>query len=189
MIITGADHGDSLKITNERRALTSSLVISQQLHAAAHHQRSFQVISGIRNISSAGAYGILSLKNNDSDRSLIVTYIRMGVDKIETAQALCEIYVGGDWVAGTAVTPINLNMASNINASVTAHYNSVPTSSSLIDSRYLKGPDEVVYNKEGSIIVPTDEIISLKITTETAAVNAYGRLSFIMIENDELADY
>lgn len=187
-ITDGTGRSYQAQVTSENRLATTGVSYPPQMHASIVTGEAYQAVSGVRNIASLGVYGILALRNDSLTKKMIVTYIRAGVDRVEALQAKCEIYLGGTWVAGTAApTPPNLNTASALSADVTAHYNAVPTSSNLIDAKWIKGPDECVWNKEGSIIIPTSGIISLKITTETNAVNAHGRISFYYVDAAEVA--
>jgi hypothetical protein len=176
----GKGSGKRAEVSPEYRLRTQSVVYTPQLHASLVYQKAFQAVSGVRNITSAGAYGILAVKNEGSD-DLAVTYIRIGVDKTEVLQAKAEILIGGTWVAGTAAEIHNMNAKSAISPEAIVHYNSIPTSSNVIDTRWAKGPSEMTWSKEGSIIVPTGGIVALRITTETDAVNIHGRISFIVI--------
>jgi hypothetical protein len=180
--------GQSPLVNFERRETVSALRIPVQLYAAYKYKKAFQAYSGVRTITTAGAYGILALRNDSDADVMVITYIRINIDKTETAQALGEIYLGGTWSAGTAVTPKNLNDGSTNAPGATAHYNSVPGGND-IDGSWKKGPAEWVYNKEGSIILNNSGIISLKLTTETDAVKATGRISFIKIPAEKLALY
>lgn len=188
-ITDGTGRSYQAQVTSENRLATTGVAYAPQMHASIVKGEAYQAISGVRNIASLGVYGILALRNDSLTKKMIVTYVRASVDRVEASQAKVEIYLGGTWVAGTAApTPVNLNTSSAMTASVTAHYNAVPTgSSSSIDAKWIKGPDECTWNKEGSIIIPTSGIISLKITTETNAVNAHGRISFYYVDAAEVA--
>jgi hypothetical protein len=185
MIINdGTGSGSSAKVSVENKLSIAGVTVSAQMHASARHGRAYQVMSGIRTIT--GAYGILAIRNESAD-NLVITYIRMAVDKTETAQCLTQIFLGGNWVAGTAVEPVILNSKFNLNAGITAHYNAIPTGSPQgIDTRWIRGPDEIVYNKEGSIILGTNDLMSIKMTPETASVSVNARVSFLMLTDDEL---
>lgn len=184
----GKGTGYKASVNKNNQLQVAATIASQQLQASARFGQAYQAASGVRNVASAGAYGILALRN-DSELNMIITYIRMGVDKTETAQAKCEVLFGGTWVAGTAADdPVNLRSDSSKEPGVTAHYNSTPTGSpKVIDVHWVKGPGEVTYNKEGSIIIKKNGILSLRMTTETDAANIHGRISFIMLTDEQLA--
>lgn len=184
IIDDGKGRGKSAAVSEEHRLATNAVTTSPQQHASGAHGKAFQVVSGIRAVT--GAYGILALKNEGVD-NIVVTYIRVGIDKVETAQALVQLYMGGVWVAGTTTdAPVNLNGRYAIEAGITSHYNAIPTGSLNIDTRWVRGPSEVTYNKEGSIVLPTNGIFSIKVTPETASVNVHARISFIVLSEDEL---
>jgi hypothetical protein len=184
----GTGKGPSAKVTKENKLTTTAVTISPQMHMSAAHGLAYQVLSGVQTIT--GANGILAIQN-DGPKNIAITYMRIACDKTETAQMLSEIFIGGDWAGGgTAVTPVSLNKRFNLDPGVTALTNSIPTGSpELIDTRWLKGPDEVVYNKEGSIILPTSGILSIKVTPETASVKINARVSFVVFDDEELQSF
>jgi hypothetical protein len=184
IIEDGTGKGVQAAVNREFKLATTSVIASPQQHASGLG-RAYQVVSGVQ--SMTGAYGILALRNDSTD-NMVITYIRAGIDQVETAQALVELYLGGTWAAGTATAdPVNLNTRFAIEAGITSHYNSIPTGSpSAIDAVWLRGPDEQVWRKEGSIILPTNGIVSIKITPTTASVNGHGRISFIMLTDEQL---
>jgi hypothetical protein len=187
-IVDGTGGGWEAKVTSENKLAAIAVTVPPQMHLSARHQQAFQVLSGVQSIT--GANGLLAIRN-DSAKRLVVTYIRVACDDTETAQALVEIYLGGTWTGGgTALTPVNLNLTSAAQAGVTAETNSLPGGTpSLIDARWLRGPGEVTYNKEGSIILGTNNVFSIKVTPETAAVGFNARLSFLMIDEAELVSF
>ena len=177
------------KVNLQNKLATISIAGSPQLHVSAADGQAYQVSSGIQTVASAGVYGILALRNDSSD-NLLITYMCTAINDTEAGETQVETYLGGTWVAGTATeNPVNLNGRFNLDAEVTAHYNSIPTSGELIDARWLAGPDEVGYNKEGSIILPTNGIISIKLTTETDNVKVHSRISFLLMSDDDLASF
>lgn len=185
----GKGSGVLAQVSKENKLAITGIAASPQLHASAAYGRAYQVITPIINIATAGAYGLLAVQNQ-SDKNMVITYMRVGVDDNETAQALFELYMGGSWVGGgTQVFPVNLNGRFSLDSGIIAHYNSIPTSASAIDRRWMKGPNENTWNKEGSIILPTNNVFSMKVTTETNGANVYGRISFIMLTDEELESF
>jgi hypothetical protein len=115
---------------------------------------------------------------------MAVTYIRIGIDKTEASQAKVEILTRGTWNDGSAGSIEGCNLGSSLPAEATAHYNSIPTAPSVMDLRWITANQEVTYNKEGSIVIPTSGIIALRLTTETDSVKAHGRISFYYLPEE-----
>jgi hypothetical protein len=188
IIKDGTGKGYSAKVISDGKIATVSEIYSMQAHASMAHERAYQVNSGERTVTSAGAYGILALRNDASSDYCIVTYIRMGLNQVETAEAKFETFLGGTWSAGTAVTPVNMHIGSPNSPSVTAHYNSIPTGATMSDMCYLRGPNEKSYNKEGAMNIPPGEILSIKVTTTTDATKVYARISFVCLTETDLME-
>ena len=183
----GTGGGYSAKVTKggKLRVLADNQTI--QSFESLVNEAAFQAFSGEITVSTAGEYGVLALRN-DSTETAIFTYIRMGVDSTETAEAKFETIMGGTWNAGTAASIINMNVGSNNTSGMTAHYNSIPTSGDVTDLCYLKGPNEMRYSKEGSVVLRPGEIIAVKVTTSTNGAKVYARMSFVMIASETIAD-
>ena len=184
--VDGSGSGVAAKVNADNKLATTAVAVSPQFHASASDGQAFQVVSGIRATVAATPYGILAIRN-DGQLNLVLTYIRVGIDQVEVAQAELGLFMGGVWVAGTDTEPpVNLNGRFSLEADVTAHYNAIPTGSKNIDRRWMRGPDEAVWRKEGAIILPTNSMFSIQVTPVTNAVNAHARISFILLSDDEL---
>jgi hypothetical protein len=184
IIEDGTGDGVQAQVNKEHKLATTAVTASPQQHASGAFGRAYQVVSGIR--SMTGAYGLLALRNDGSE-NLVITYIRVGIDQVEVAQAQIDMSLGGTWVDGTATDmPVNLNTRFAIEAGITSHYNAAPTDPNVIDTAWVRGPGEQVWRKEGSIILPTNGIVSIKVTPVTAAVNGHARISFIMLTDEQL---
>jgi hypothetical protein len=184
----GKGRGKKAGVNDNHHLLCASVVTSQQLRTSAVDGQAYQAVTGVQTIASAGAYGLLALKN-DSSYNLIITYMRFCIDKVESGQSQLEISLGGTWVAGTALdAPVNLSTLSSKSADVTVHTDAIPTGSNLIDLKWLTANQEQAYNKEGSVILQNSGIIGVKLTTETDAVKAHGRISFLLLTNEQLQD-
>jgi hypothetical protein len=181
----GKGKGVQASVSREQRLRTEALTHSPQMHMSFVYQKAFQIVSGVQNIATAGAYGLLAVRN-EGEEDIAITYIRIGVDKVETAQCLCEVLLNGDWAdTGSDAGIYNMNGGSSLLPDITARYNNVPTGTPFtIDSRWVRGPDEVIYSKEGSIILPTGAHIALRVTTETDAVNVHGRISMFVFPRE-----
>lgn len=180
----GTGRGYSARVTASNKLSTVGIHYPIQTHASLRDQRAFQAVSGVQSVT--GAYGILALRNNGVT-DVVVTYIRVGVDVVETSQALVEVLMGGVWVDGTAAPgPHNVNAGSTISAEVTSHYNTIPTTPNVIDNVWIAGPGEQVWKKEGSIVLPTSHHMALRVTPATAAVNVHARISFVTVDAADL---
>lgn len=181
----GSGSGYSAKVSSEKKLAVSAVSIPIQMHISAVKGQAFQVSSEIQAIT--GEYGILALQNNTT-LNMVITYIRIGCDKTEVAQMLIEQFLGGNWVDGTALTPTNLNRRFSLESGIKAHTNSIPEGLPFnIDVAWIKGPDERNYNKQGSIILPTNAIYSIRVTPETASVPVHARVSFLMLSDEQLS--
>lgn len=185
-ILDGTGGGYQAKVTNDNKLSVHAESFSIQAHASIAHKRAFQVHSGEITVSPAGTEGLLQLRNDNTDKTVVITYIRIGCDETETASAKVEITSGGTWVNGSAVTPVNMNFTSSRTSGVTVHKSAVTTGSTLIDMRYISGPGEVTYNKEGAVVLPPGAILNIKITTQQDNVNVYGRCSFIILTDEDV---
>lgn len=188
IIKDGRGTGASAKVQSDGRMHVISEQEPFQAHASLAHSSAFQAHSGEQTVSPAGAYGVLALQNSSNTDSIMITYIRCGINDAETGEAKVEVNYMGTWVAGTVVTPTNMKAGDPKVFGVTAHYNAVPTSSTLVDIFYLSGPGEAKWTKEGSMIIPPGGIISLKVTTETDNVKVYGRISYIVLTQEQVGD-
>lgn len=188
LIEDGKGNGVFAGVSIEKRLRTEAVTFSPQLHASLVYQQAFQAVSGVRQVTPAGSYGLLALLNNGLDE-VAVTYIRIGADKTETAQVKAEVLVGGVWEEGTPADIYNMNARSALTPLVDAHYDVEPISANVIDNRWSSCPAEMTWNKEGSIVLPKGGIVSLRVTTETDNVYVHGRISFFIIPkavSDEL---
>lgn len=183
----GSGKGYSAKIMSDGKLAALAETYTMQAHASLAHAEAFQAFSGERTVSPAGTYGIIAVRN-DSEDYMIITYVRMGLNQVETAEAKFETCVGGAWVAGTAVAPVNMHIGHPRAPEVTVHYNSEPTSVTVSDICYLRGPDEMRYNKEGSVVIPPGKIFSIRVTTTTDSVKVYARVSFVRMTAEEIRE-
>ncbi len=184
-IVDGRGTGIRAKVTQDFRLATSSASFPLQALQSLTKQRAYQAVSGERTIATAGAYGILGIRNVSTGFA-VITYIRMGVDSVETSECKCEVLTGGTWAAGTESPIVNMNQNSSLASGLEANYNAIPTDSpDVIDVHWLKGPGEVVYRKEGSIVIPSGRHLALRMTTSTNGATIHGRISFFVLSTVE----
>jgi len=179
-IESGGGNSDRAEVSVEGRLRTESVRLTPQFYASIKYGNAFQVNSGVQTVSSAGAYGLLALRNDGND-FLAITYIRIGVNKTEANETQAEILLGGTWSDGSAANLYNMDQKNSDVPAVTYHYNTLMSGANSIDVQWGTGPAEMVYNKEGSIILKPNAIISLKVTTGTDSVKVHGRISFYVI--------
>jgi hypothetical protein len=180
------DGGGSAKrafVNEDKRLATEAVILSPQCFASLKRGHAFQAVSGVQTVATAGAYGLLALRNNSSD-IIAITYIRIGVNRVEVLEAQAEITLGGTWVDGTAASLYNTDQKNTDSPNATVHYNSLPTGSNSIDVQWGSGPTEMTYNKEGAIILKRSAILALKVTTATDNTKLHGRISFFVLPLD-----
>jgi len=140
---------------------------------------------------AAGTVNILHVKNTDvNDKLMTITYIRCQIVAPANGSALPDT---GNYFAlafgetnssgGSGVTAKNGTSGSAKTASVTGH-ESAPTlagTAGEFDRYYPKSDgDEVVWNKEGALIVPPGETFAIKYVGDHTAGVAFARISFVM---------
>lgn len=183
---TGKGYG--LKVDSKNRASTKTMSLSQQYVISNEEQRAYQVSS--EKAIAASEIKLLLLKNTSDTRDLVVSYIRLETIGAAAANvnAYWTVYTGGDYASGgTAVTPVNMNIGSAINAEGSfydATASTIVTSGTLnaIDKTWVTN-DNITYNKQGSLILPKNSCLTISWTGSTAAGTARARVSFYY--NDE----
>lgn len=184
----GAGSGNRAAVTSNNRLLTQAHTSSFQ-HAIAHHDEgSYQVVGTVT--ASSGTLNLLHIKNIATDNKLLVaTYIRAqvigsgGATLPDTGNyfsvSFGEVYASG----GTEVTPVNMTSGSAKTATVTAYGNDPTLTGTAVefDRFYPKQNAEmVVWNKEGALIVPPGETITLKYIGDQSSGTIFARISFVM---------
>jgi hypothetical protein len=183
---TGKGYG--LKVDSKNRMSTKTMSLSQQYVISNEEERAFQLVS--EKAIAASEIKLLLLKNTSDTRDLVVSYIRLETIGAAAANvnAYWTIYTGGDYASGgTATTPINMNVGSAIAAEgifYDATASSIVTSGTqnVIDKTW-EANTQIVYNQEGSLILPKNACLTISWTGSTAAGTARTRVSFYY--NDE----
>jgi hypothetical protein len=92
-----------------------------------------------------------------------------------------ETYTSG----GTSLTPTNMNFGSS-NGATGNFYGDNPTLSGTateFDRWYVKAEGEMLtWRKEGSIIIPRNKALTIKLVTASTAGTAYARCSFVQVK-------
>lgn len=180
----GADGGAyELKIDKDNRAHVEALVLTQQHVISENEEGAYQAIS-VKAVA-ASELKILLLKNNSDTQNLVITYLRMETIGVAAANAsaLWKIYLGGDYASGgTAITPTNMHVNST-KAATGAFYDA--TASTIVTSgtpieidRNYQSNGHIVYNKQGSVILPKNGVLTMSYTGSTVAGTAFCRASF-----------
>ena len=189
IIKDGRGTGNAAKVQSDGKLAVLSETFPMQARSSLVEHGAYQVYSGIQTVVTAGQYGILALGNTSTTGGhLIVTYIRCGVNRIETQEMLIEIKSDGTWVDGTPLTPHNMYIGSSVLPASRAHTNATPIGSTTFDARYLQGPNCAKWSKEGSLIIPPGETLSVSVTTSTDNASVYARISYIELSAQGLED-
>jgi len=182
----GLGSGRSVGVTSENQLNTVSESHELQHHVSLKNERAFQVISVDTGIT-AKTQTILHIKNDDSTRLLIVSFIRMqAITNTASKPVVGEYFEMGFGrtvsSGGTAATPVNMNASSGNTASVTAT-GIDPTMAgtfTAIDRWYNEGNGMIVYNKQGSLILGLNDTFEVRLLSAGTG-EAYCRMTFMMI--------
>ncbi len=180
----GVSKDNQLKVLAESQSL--------QHFVSLNEQNTYQVI-GTATIANATTT-VLHIKNDDPDKWLVVTYMRVQTIDAASGTALpsANTYfdIGFDRTVssgGSAVTPVNMNAASGKVASITATA-AGPTMAGTfaeIDRWYCDADAGAqVYKKEGSLILGLTDTLEIRLTSDHTSGTAYARVTFMMIERN-----
>ncbi len=190
MLEDGKGSGRSVGVNPDNKLQTEAETHSLQHSTSEQKGQAYQAQS-IDSGVTAKTQTLLHIRNDDDDRNMVITYIRMQqvtTGTIPASGIYFEVGVG-DTVSsgGTATTPVNMNQGSGNLATVTAT-GVDPTMAgtfTAIDTQYVSGNGtETVYNKEGTIILGKNDTLSIRLTTTETGV-AKARISFLMIDKLE----
>lgn len=185
--IKNSSDGQIAGVTKAGQLLVESESHELQHDTAFKRENTYQVI-GEGNISS-GSNTLIHLKNNDSARKIVISFIRTQlVTTAATLPATTDyLEIGyGETVSsgGTVLTPINTTSDSGKTADITAtQLPTVTGTNRVLDKHYYTGAgDEQTYNKQGSMVLGLGETMTLDVEA-SAAGYAYVRVTFMMIDN------
>jgi hypothetical protein len=188
-ITDGTGKGYEAKVGSDNRAHVEAKSQSLQHVISKEEGQSYQVIGDFASINNS-THTILHIKNTSSTRYLVVTYIRL--QTIDLAGGTAPPDSGTYWEIGTgrtvssggsAVTPVNMNIASGNSADATCTDNNPTMSGTFtqIDKVYPESEaDLITYNKEGALILGKDDTIEIRIASDNTSGEAIARVSFIM---------
>ena len=183
----GKGSGKIAAVNSENRLTVVSETHSLQYHISRTYGHAYQVQSIDTGIT-AKTQTILHLKNISNTQDLIITYIRMQPVVTGTVPVIgtyFEIGVGATLTSGgSTVTPINMNQSSGNVAPVIAT-GVDPTMGgtfTVIDKQYIESNGkEIVYNKEGSFILGSNDTMGIRFTTGGTG-ETKARVSFLMVD-------
>lgn len=189
MPITIKDHSTGLVagVTKENQLEVESESHELQFHISARNSQAYQVISVDTGIT-AKTQTVLHMKNTDSTRNCVLTFIRMqAITNTASKPVVGEYFEMGvnRTVAsgGTTTTPVNINVASGNTASVTCTGidPSMTGTFAAIDRWYNEGNDEHIHDKKGSVILGLNDTFEIRLLSAGTG-EAYARVSFLMID-------
>ena len=190
MQLTDNSTGRVVAVTSEFQLKTVSENHELQHHNAWEEGQTYQVLSVDTGIT-AKTQTILHIKNTDSSRLLVVSFIRMqGVGLSATLPGTGDYFQLGlhETVAsgGTVTTAVNTNAQSGNSADVVATGVDPTMGGSFteIDRQYIKADgDEYSFNKHGSIILGFEDTVSVRLVSSGTGT-AKARITFMMIQKD-----
>jgi hypothetical protein len=118
---------------------------------------------------------IIGVSNDDTVRDLYIQKIMFTSD---TASQIQIFYAAKPTMAGTAITPVNLNRASGRSAPATAKCDETGNGEQAasytrkILQRQVNANEIAILDIEGSLIVPYNYMIGIDLTTAATAANA-----------------
>ena len=184
----GTGTGNLASVSGSGRLQVYSKAAPIQHVVSEQDQKAFQVI-GTATLAS-GTVVSLHVTNNDSERNMVVTYIRhqiidqAGGTAFPNASNYFRVALNRSYTSGgAAATPVNIYAGSGVTPNVTA-YQTAPTlggTAGEIDRWYTKAEADMnTFNKEGAIVIPSNGTIELAYVGDQTSGTIYSRLSFFM---------
>lgn len=182
-ITDGTGDGLSAKVDSEKRLHTRAVSVSLQHAISSKDKQTFQATSN--KAIATTSQNILLIKNTSDTKELVISYIRLstGGAAATNATAFFSVNIGGDYSSGgSAIIPANMYVGSQESANgvfydATASNIVISGTPVEIDRAYVS-ETEISYNKEGSLILPKNAVLSIAHIGSTVAGNAHVRVSF-----------
>lgn len=186
IIVDGTGKRYAVKVDAENRLASTSVNTAVQSYISRKNERAYQV-SAVVNVA-ASEVPILYLQNDSPSLDLVITYIRcMTAGAADTNEnAYFTMGIGGSRVSGgDLLTPTNVNVSSARPSEAIAYGGATPlvVSDFVEIDRNYQANSMNSYNKEGAVILKSDDAILLSHTGSTAAGIAYARFSFYLIDS------
>ena len=190
MEITIKNHsnGTVAGVTSENQLQVEAEVHELQHHISRKKGQSYQV-TGETDTLTAATIPVLHIRNDDPDRKLVISFIRMGiVDSNATMPTATDYFQMGfdaTVTGGTATIPVNMNRNSGADALATATA-STPTSAGTFLETDMWPPkedgDRNSFNKQGSVILGLNDTFEIRFTSTSTTGKAWARITFMMME-------
>ncbi len=185
--IKNHENGDIAGVTSEHQLRVEAEVHELQHHVSRTTGQSYQV-RGETGTLTAADVPVLHITNDDPDRKLVVSFIRMGlVGASATLPATSDYFkVGFDTTVtgGTAVIPVNVNATSGADALVTATANTPTSAGTFLEfDRWYPDADggKERYNKQGSLILGLNDTLQIAHVSTSTTGLAWARVTFMMM--------
>ena len=186
IIDSGSGNGFSANVNAEKRLEVAATTTSRQHVISKTNQKSFQVFG--ESTAANGTVNVLHLRNQTPDQTFTVTYLRMvavdlaGGTAVPSAGNYFSVVGGEEYSSGgVATTASSVYVGSSVTDSST-HYDDNPTltgSGDTYDKFWPSGDaDERAYRKEGSLIIPPGESLTIKFTGDNTSGTLYARVSY-----------
>lgn len=194
VVIENNRDGTKAAVTVNNQLTVQSENLSLQHYVSFYDENVYQVIGTTTPNGTAAT--ILHLENNDSENTLVISYMRLGI--VDAANGIAfpssnsYFTLGFDTTyssGGTTATPANMNAQSGKTANVVAYGGSPVVTGTFaeFDRRYIKADgDEYSYNKEGSLLLGLGNTLELRLQSDHTAGTAYARVTFSMVPNRRL---
>lgn len=185
-IESGTGNGYYAGIDAQNRLRTASVSSTEQHAVSSVTQKSFQVIGEATAVN--GTVNVLHVKNGTADQTFTLTYMRMsnidlaGGTAVPNAANYFELGTGMSYSSGgSAAEAVNVYVGSTVLSGGT-FYEAGPTLTGTfvpIDKHWPStDADEQSYNKEGSVMVPPGQTLTLRYTGDQTSGTLYTRFSF-----------
>lgn len=182
--------GDQAAVTRANQLLVQSENLSLQHWVSRFEENAYQAEffdTGIGNGTNVVAF----LQNTSPTRKMVITFMRLqavdlaGGTAIPSANTYFELGFDQTYTSGgSAVTPVNMNRGTGNTADVLA-YDTNPTLAGTFasfDRNYVSDEDQQTYNKEGSVILDTNDSLIVRLVTDHTSGTAYGRITFMLMD-------
>lgn len=187
MIKDGTGSSYLVRIDENNHMSVKAITTSSQNYYSRKNKDAYQVSTEI-NISTS-EQTVLFMHNGSTDKHLVITYLRMMSAGADAANenAYFKTLIGGSYVSGgDAITPTNMFVRSAKEALGNFYSGSTPivTAGFTEIDRTHQANEMVAYRKEGSIVLDTNDALTITHKGSTAAGVAYARASFYYIDKD-----
>jgi len=186
----GTGQGYRVKISAENQMHVQAENHELQHHISILHGQVYQAI-GTHTLTTSGAKTILHLKNDDPERMMVVSYMRLqfpGGDGTIDNDTYFQLGYGTTYSAGGAgVTPINMNSSSGNLATITAYHDNPTVTGSLdVFDHWYADNGMMTFNKHGSIVMGLGDTLEFRLQTDQSTGLVYVRCTFMMYERDAI---